>query len=177
MKSVLLLTGLLVISSSSRTFADVAGKAPQGFTVRIAVDVAAPPARVYQALTERIGSWWDKDHTYSGNAANLSIDARPGGCFCERLPGSGGVAHMTVIYAEPGKLLRLSGGLGPLQDVAVSGVMSWKLSEAGGKTTIEVTYKVSGYAPGEQGVGALAAPVDAVLSAQVRRLAEFVSTH
>lgn len=144
--------------------------------MKTVVDAAAPAARVYQALTDRIGSWWDKDHTFSGNAANLSLDARPGGCFCERLPGGGGVHHLTVLYAEPGKLLRLSGGLGPLQDLAVSGVTSWRLTESGGKTTVEVTYKISGYVPGTAGVGALAAPVDAVLTAQVRRLAQFVST-
>ena len=175
MKRALVCTCLLLYPSAAS--ADVVDTAPGGFTVKIVAEVAAPPARVYQALTDRIGSWWDKDHTYSGDAANLSIDAGPGGCFCERLPGGGGVSHMTVIYAEPGKMLRLSGGLGPLQDLAVAGVMSWKLSEAAGKTTIEVTYKVSGYLPGPGGVGGLAAPVDAVLSAQVRRLAQFVSAH
>jgi uncharacterized protein YndB with AHSA1/START domain len=157
--------------------ADVVDAAPGGFTVKIVVESAAPPSRVYQALTDRIGSWWDKEHTYSGDPANLSIDARPGGCFCERLPGGGGVSHMKVVYAEPGKLLKLSGGLGPLQDLAVAGVMSWKLTEAAGKTVIEVTYKVGGYLPGPGGVGALAPPVDAVLTAQVGRLAQFVSTH
>ena len=81
---------------------------------------------------------------------------------------------MTVVYADPGKLLRLSGGLGPLQDLAVNGVMSWKLTEAAGKTTIEVTYKVGGYMPGGAGVGALAGPVDSVVTTQVKRLAQFV---
>jgi uncharacterized protein YndB with AHSA1/START domain len=174
MRNALLAIGFLLLCPPPG-FADVVDSSPAGFTVKVVVDVAAPAQRAYQALTERIGSWWDKDHTWSGNAANLSIDARPGGCFCERL-ANGGVTHMTVIYAEPGKLLRMSGGLGPLQDLAVTGVMSWALTEAAGKTTIEVTYKVGGYAPGT-GVGALAAPVDGVLTAQVRRLAQFVSTH
>jgi hypothetical protein len=31
----------------------------------------------------------------------------------------------------------MSGGLGPLQDLAVTGVMSWAFTEAAGKTTIE----------------------------------------
>ena len=39
-----------------------------------------------------------------------------------------------------------------------------------------MTYKVGGYAPGT-GVGTLAAAVDGVLTAQVSRLAQFVSTH
>ena len=175
MKPTLVLVCLLL--GAAVASAEVVDSTAGGFTVRVTVDVAAPAARVYQTLTERIGSWWDASHTFSGNAANLSIDARPGGCFCERLPGGGGVQHLTVIHADPGKLLRMSGGLGPLQDLAVTGVMSWKLTETSGRTAIEVTYKVGGYAPGGNGgVGALAAPVDGVLSAQVRRLAQFAST-
>ena len=159
-------------------YADVVDSTVGGFTVKVTVDIAAPSARVYQALTERIGSWWDAAHTFSGNAANLSIDGRAGGCFCERLPSGGSVQHLMVIQADPGKLLRMSGGLGPLQDLAVAGVMSWKMTEAGGRTSLEVTYKVGGYAPGGvAGVGALAAPVNTVVSAQVNRLAQFVSTH
>src|ERR1700704_6205463 len=117
MRHPLLLCCFLILGSSA-AFADVVDSAPNGFTVKVAADAAAPAARVYQALTQQIASWWDKAHTWSGNAAYLSIDARPGGCFCEKLP-NGGVQHMTVLYADPGKLLRLSGGLGPLQDLAV----------------------------------------------------------
>jgi uncharacterized protein YndB with AHSA1/START domain len=177
MRRILFLSSCLfcyVVLGSPAAFADVVDSAPNGFTLKVVVDAAAPAALVYRALTERIGAWWDSSHSFSGNAANLSIDARPGGCFCETLPGGGGVRHMTVTYADPGKLLRLSGGLGPLQDLAVTGAMTWKLTEASGRTTIEVTYKVGGYVPGGTGVGALAAPVDAVLTAQVKRLAQFV---
>jgi uncharacterized protein YndB with AHSA1/START domain len=173
---VLCLLVFVCVAVAPTAYADVVDSTVGGFTVKVTVDVAAPSARVYQALTERIGAWWDAAHTFSGNAANLSIDARAGGCFCERLPGGGGVQHLTVIHADPGKLLRMSGGLGPLQDLAVAGVMSWKMTETGGRTSLEVTYKVGGYAPGA-GVGALAAPVNTVLSAQVSRLAQFVSTH
>jgi uncharacterized protein YndB with AHSA1/START domain len=173
---VLRLTVFVCLLVAPAAWADVVDSTAGGFTVKVTVDIAAPSARVYQALTERIGSWWDSSHTFSGSAANLSIDARAGGCFCERLPSGGSVQHLTVIHADPGKLLRMSGGLGPLQDLAVTGVLQWKLTEAGGRTALEVTYKVAGYVPGA-GVGALAAPVDAVLTDQVRRLAQFVSAH
>lgn len=174
MRPTLLLSCCLLLGPSA-AFADVVDSAPAGFTVKAAMDSPASAAQVYRALTERIGSWWENAHTWSGNASNLSIDARPGGCFCEKLPNGGGVQHMTVVYADPGKLLRLSGGLGPLQDLAVTGVMSWTLTESGGKTTIEVTYKVGGYMPGGAGVGALAAPVDTVVTAQLKRLAVFAA--
>ena len=51
------------------------------------------------------------------DAKNLSIDARPGGCFCEKLPNGGGVEHARVVYVAPREVLRLSGALGPLQGV------------------------------------------------------------
>jgi hypothetical protein len=148
--------------------ADVVDAAPGGFTVKIVARVAAPAAQAYRAAVERIGSWWGSDHTFSGNAANLSIDATPGGCWCEKLANGGGVRHLTVVYADPGKLIRFSGGLGPLQDMAVNGAMQWTFKEAAGQTTIEVTYKVGGYAPG--GLEPLSKAVDGVLASQVLRL-------
>jgi hypothetical protein len=117
-----------------------------------------------------VGKWWDKAHTYSGDAANLTLDAKANGCFCEKLPG-GGVRHMVVEYIEAGKMLRMSGALGPLQELAVTGVLTVKLVEAKGKTTLELTYKVGGYVP--SGLTTYAKPVDAMLDAQVQRLKKY----
>lgn len=172
MKAVAFSCVLLTISSTAPAFADVVDSGPGGFTTRTTVTVNAPAAKAYAALT-KIGSWWSKDHTWSGDASNLSLDARVSGCFCEKLPG-GGVQHMTVIYADAGKQLRLSGGLGPLQDLAVTGVMTFAFTEANGKTTIDVTYKVGGYMAG--GLNALAKPVDGVVAEQVMRLKQYVES-
>src|SRR5258707_4308428 len=87
-----------------------------GFLVRNTVAINAPPAKVYAALTDGVGGWWDPAHTYSHDARNLSLDAKPGGCFCERLPDGGGVQHMSVIYASHGKLLLLTGSIESLQE-------------------------------------------------------------
>ena len=86
--------------------------------ITIAEDIAAPPEEVFRALTEDVGQWWDSNHTYSGSSANLSLDPRPGGCFCEQIEG-GGVQHMEVSQVWPGKTLVLLGGLGPLQPMGV----------------------------------------------------------
>ncbi|HEX7915316.1 MAG TPA: hypothetical protein VF497_06160, partial [Rudaea sp.] len=79
-----------------------------------AFKTSAAPDRAYAAITG-VARWWDSNHTYSGNASNLSLDARAGGCWCEQLADGGSVQHMTVLTAMPGRMLRLSGGLGPLQ--------------------------------------------------------------
>src|SRR2546430_5047167 len=113
-----------------------------GFLVRNTAAINAPPAKVYAALTDGVGGWWDPAHTFSHSARNLSLDAKPGGCFCERLPEGGGVQHMSVVYASPGKLLRLTGAIGPLQEAALAGTMTWNLSEAGNGTAVELIYAV-----------------------------------
>jgi hypothetical protein len=66
----------------------------------------------------------------------------------------------------------MSGGLGPLQSMAVVGVWTISLREAEGRTTLEAVYTVSGYS--KDGLAMLAAPVDAVTSQQVARLKAFV---
>ena len=163
---------IAIVGLTSIARAEVVDSAAGGFSVKQTVTVAAPAAKAWAALIEPRG-WWDKAHTWSGDAANLSLDPAPGGCFCEKIAG-GGVRHLTVIYAEANKLLRLSGGLGPLHDLAVTGVLTFKLTEADGKTTLELTYKIGGYAP--NGLAALAKPVDGVLAAQVARWKRKVET-
>lgn len=164
---------VLLLIGSATARAEVVDSAADGFTVKQTVTVAAPRARAWAALVD-IASWWAKDHTYTGDTKNLSLDPRPGGCFCEKLP-DGGVTHLTIVYVDREKLLRLTGGLGPLQELAVAGAMTVKLIEAKGKTTVELTYRVGGYAPGGA-LGTLAKPVDGMLGAQLTRYQHLVDT-
>jgi len=127
--------------------ADVIDAAANGFTVKNVVTIAAAPPQVYRQLTN-IGQWWSSEHTFSGDARKLSLDARAGGCFCERLGDRASVRHLEVVFAAPGKTLRLSGGLGPLQAMAVTGSMTWQLTPADNGTRVEMTYTVGGYRPG-----------------------------
>ena len=46
--------------------------------------------------------------------------------------------------AIPGKMLRMDAALGPLQEMAVSGVISVALDEKDGTTIVAVTHRVSG---------------------------------
>jgi len=149
--------------------ADVLDRSASGFTVKTVVAVAATPQRIYQDLLNP-GSWWDKDHTYSGDPKNMTLIAQPGGCFCEKLPGGGAVEHGRVVNVSPDKLIRLSSALGPLQELAVTGTLTWSIGPAkqGSGTTLTMTYAAGGYAPG--GLDKLADIVDTVLSQQVQRL-------
>jgi hypothetical protein len=151
--------------------AEVVDSSPNGFTLKLAISIQAPPAGVYQSLIHHVGDWWSSAHTFSGDAHNLSIEERPMGCFCEKLPAGGSVRHMEVIYLAPGKALGLIGGLGPMQAMAVTGSMRFQISPAEGGSVLEVTYAVGGYL--KAGLDALAKPVDGVLLEQITRLKNY----
>jgi uncharacterized protein YndB with AHSA1/START domain len=169
--ALVLLAAAMSCAASAR--AEVISASDGHFVVKNQLAVAATPPAVWHALTAEIGKWWSPDHTWSGKAANLSLDPRPGGCFCEKLP-DGGVRHMQVVYAQPPGLLRLEGGLGPLQEQALFGAMSWRIAPAADGCTLEVVYRVAGAA--ERGLTALAPLVDSVMGLQVERLKRFLET-
>jgi uncharacterized protein YndB with AHSA1/START domain len=153
--------------------AEVIDASPTGFTSKSVVEIAAPAPAVYAALV-KVGTWWDPEHTYSGEANNLTIDARPGGCFCETWSKGSSVQHLEVIYADPPRAVRMTGGLGPLQELAVVGTLTWTLTEQDGRTRLEQTYAVGGYRAG--GLQEFAPVVDAVLRTQIERLKRLVET-
>jgi uncharacterized protein YndB with AHSA1/START domain len=171
MKRTILFTALLLACAVTHTAAEIADSAANGFTYKLTLSIQAPPETVYQRLLA-IGSWWGSDHTFSGDAHNLSIDARPMGCWCEKLPNNGGVRHMQVVNVMPGKMLVMTGGLGPLQSMAATGSMSVKLSPDQVGTKFEVSYSVVGYLP--SGMNTLAAPVEQVLTQQFMRFRNYV---
>ena len=81
---------------------------------------------------------------------------------------------MTVVYADPGKRLRLSGGLGPLQDMGVAGSLTFNLTSRDGKTRLDLTYHVGGYSP--DGLTKWASAADSVLLEQIARLKRYIET-
>jgi uncharacterized protein YndB with AHSA1/START domain len=164
----LVLVGCL---AAGPVLAEVADSAANGFTIKIATAIQAPPEDVYRKLIQ-IGGWWDSAHTFSSNSHNLTLDDKPLGCFCEKLGNGGGVRHMQVVFVSPGQTLVMTGGLGPLQSMAVTANLRIQLSKTAGGTKVDVTYAVGGYSPA--GLNALAAPVDSVLTQQFARLKNFV---
>jgi uncharacterized protein YndB with AHSA1/START domain len=153
--------------------ADVVNAEAGGFQIKTTLTIAATPAKVYAALLKP-AKWWSAEHTWSGNAANLSLSGKAGGCFCEKLDDGGSVLHMTVVYAAPGSELRLSGALGPLQTEAAQGVLTLSLAAKDEGTELTETYSVGGYTKG--GWVAWAPDVDAVVTEQLGRLKTYAET-
>jgi len=170
-----ILAVLLFVSAlaPASAFAEIADSGVTGFTFKTTINLQSPPDTVYKQFLA-IGTWWDSSHTYSGDAHNLSIEPKAMGCWCESLPNGGSVRHMEVLLVIPGKMLVLSGGLGPLQSLATASTMKILFSPEGGGTKLEVTYAVGGYLPA--GLNTFAAPVNAVLTEQFTRFKSVVET-
>jgi uncharacterized protein YndB with AHSA1/START domain len=165
---------LAAAASTVPVAAGVIDVAATGFEVQETAHIAAPAAQVYAELTTP-AHWWNSDHTFSGDAANLSLDAKAGGCWCETLPNGGSALHLTVVEVVPGKVLRLRGALGPFQGGGVDGAMTWVLKTAGDGTDVSLTYVLGGYH--KDGFEQLSKAADGVLADQVARLKRYVETH
>jgi uncharacterized protein YndB with AHSA1/START domain len=170
-QATLILAAAALALAANSAMAEVADASANGFTVKLTLNIQASPDDVYRKLVRNVGDWWDKSHTFSGDSHNLSIEERPGGCFCEKLPDGGGVRHLEVAYFAPGKVLVLLGALGPLQSLAATGSMTITLTAANGGTKLAVSYAVAGYLPA--GMNTWAAPVDSVLQLQFGALKKY----
>jgi hypothetical protein len=172
-KSVVAGVGVLAVAASisGPAAAEVLSAGQNGFEVRETVRVAAAPDKAYASLLQP-SRWWNSEHTYSGSAANLVLDARAGGCWCETLPDGGSVEHLHVVYVAPGKALRLRGALGPLQGLGADGALTWTVKGSAGGTEISVSYAVGGYA--KDGFEAVSKGVDHVLGEQLERLRKLI---
>lgn len=170
MKRLSLALAALALSAGAAS-AEVTNRSENGFTLTYEQAVPAAPEAVLDAIA-RPAAWWSDAHTYSGSAANITVDLRPGGCWCEALPG-GGVKHAEAILVWPEqRMVRFDAPFGPLQGLGADAIltMSWADTADGDGRLLKWTFAVT--APG---AGAMAGPVDGVMAEQFGRLVEHLS--
>jgi uncharacterized protein YndB with AHSA1/START domain len=166
-------TFVILLSVGIPALANVVDVTSGGFTVQVIAHIAAPPDKVYSTVIKP-AHWWASDHTFSGDARNLTLDAKVGGCWCEKLAAGGSALHLSVVYVDPGKVLRLRGALGPFQGYGVEGAMTWSLKASGDGTDLSLTYALGGYY--KDGFEPWSKGADEVLTDQVGRLKRFIET-
>jgi uncharacterized protein YndB with AHSA1/START domain len=155
--------------------AEVSSSSPSAFLLRAEAETSANPEEAWRALS-RLNRWWNSSHTYSGDARHISVDLRAGGCWCERWNGQS-VEHGRVVLVmehEGVRTLRFNSALGPLQELGVSGVLTFTIAPHASGAKITMTYRVAGE-PG-LGLDQIAPLVDTVLTEQFGRLVRFSSS-
>lgn len=172
-RTIIFLSAMLLFEPAAQSAVTSATAA--GFAIRETVHLAAPANQVYDLIIhpER---WWSAEHTFSHSAANLHLDARAGGCFCETLPNGGSVQHLTVVMAAPGKALTLRGALGPFQGQGVTGALSWTLASTAQGTDVTLTYVLGGYLALPGGFEQWAKNADAMLGGQIESLSKVAAS-
>ena len=164
---------LIPLCFPAAAHAKILSSSDAGFAVAHESIVQVKPEKIWAAMIEP-AKWWSGAHSWSGKAENFSLQAQPGGCFCEVLSDGGFAEHARVIYARPGYMLRLSGALGPLQSEALTGTLSIEMKPADSGTRISFHYVVGGYARFD--LAGFAGAVDGVIGEQHARLTRLVST-
>jgi hypothetical protein len=167
---------LLLAVSSLPALAEVKTVDANGFVVSHSIEVADSNENIYKTMVHHVSEWWNGDHSWSADAGNLYINAKLGGCFCERLPDGGGVEHLRIIYIAPNRLIKFDGSLGPLQDLGLQGRMEWRIDSQGAGSgasgeeikTVTFTYRVHGHLDG--GFESIAPAVGGVIAEQLERL-------
>lgn len=178
MMKIILLAATASVAITSPAFAEVKASSDTGFNSVHLNTVEAKPDEIWKRLIAP-KDWWNKAHSWSGSTDGFYIDAQANGCFCELfqekgddggLKTVGSVEHMRVIFAQPHKVLRMQGALGPLQSEAVTGTLTIAMepSDDGATTKISFSYVVGGYM--RYKIAEIAPAVDKVLGEQFRNL-------
>jgi len=156
MRKLWLMTALVLGLSATPAAAEIVSRSEHAFTLRFEGQARLDPAGVPDAFSE-VALWWDPAHSYTGDAANLSLSLAPGGCWCEAMADGTAFEHgrtVSQVYGE----IRLHAPFGPLRDMATRADLIVTWPQVDGVVTPTWTFIVEG-----PGVGALAEPVDGVI--------------
>jgi hypothetical protein len=185
MKRLAILAATLA-ACSTPAYAEIKAADQNGFNVVHKATVNATPQEIWKRLLTP-KDWWNEAHSWSGTSAGFTLNAQANGCFCElfqekqadgKLKTVGSVEHMRVIFALPGKVLRMQGALGPLQAEAVIGTLTVAIEpvkDDAGNSILSFSYVVGGYM--RYKVSDIAPAMDKVIGEQFAGLIEpFVKT-
>lgn len=165
MRTILIVAALLAMTATASR-AEVVERRADGFSLRISAPARAGWGQAFFSVGD-VGRWWNAEHTYSGDAGNLTLPLEAGACFCEALPDGSTFEHGRVASFDQRHEVRLNAALGPLKGRATSAVLVFGWNDTiGADQLLTLTYLVEG-----EGLGAFAEAVDQVLTDQFGRWA------
>lgn len=162
----LVVTGTLCLVAAGSVAADIIEASPERYVLRQEASSALAPDALWARLIKP-ASWWHPDHTYSGDAGNLSLDATAGGLWREDWK-DGSVLHGQVLLVQQGSVLKLDAPFGPLMDMAVTVVWTISVSAQGSGSRVVFDEIANGTTASK--LDTLAPAVDFVKTEAIRRL-------
>lgn len=147
--------------------AEVVSSSPTHFELRLEAASSLSAEALWDRLVDP-AAWWHPSHTYSGDAANLSLDVRPGGLWKEEWDG-GSVLHGRVLFIQPGSTLRLEAPFGPLQSIGAYTI--WTITITATDEGSLVVFDEVSTGPPTADMAGLAPAVERVKAEAIGRLA------
>ncbi|WP_300396518.1 hypothetical protein [Henriciella sp.] len=147
--------------------AEIIAASADHYTLRHEATSTRSPGEMWQRLIDP-AAWWSPDHTFSGDAANLSLDPQAGGLWREDW-ADGSVSHGTVLSVMEGKMLRLDAPFGPLQGMGVTVIWTITIEPDGEGGSTVIFDEVANGATASQ-LARIAPAVDGVKGEAIARL-------
>ncbi len=160
-----ILVSLIVSPSFAR--AEIVAASDTHFVLRHEAVSTLEAEQLWERLV-RPATWWHPDHTYSGDSANLTLDATAGGLWREDWEG-GSVSHGRVLYVKQGEQLRMEAPFGPLQGLGAYTI--WTITITAVETGSKVVFEEVSTAPPGTDMAEMAKAVDFVKGEAIQRLA------
>jgi DNA-binding transcriptional ArsR family regulator len=114
----------------------------QEFRIEQEVFINGSREEVFNALTEKVGDWWEFRIAPEGQKSTLTLDPVPGGQFIEKWGEKEGAIWGNVYYINAPQELRLIGHLG--MQGAVHSAYTYRLLEQDGGTLLQLSHLATG---------------------------------
>ena len=171
-RTAFLVWGLMAILPTS-AYAEVVKASSEHYHLKQQATSSLSPNALWQRLIKP-ETWWHPDHTYSGDSANLSLDAQAGGLWREDW-STGSIVHGQVLLVTKDKQLRLEAPFGPLQEKAVDVI--WTITLTPTEDGTSVLFEEIANGNNHSQLDELAPAVDFVKTEAINRLVGNTNTH
>jgi uncharacterized protein YndB with AHSA1/START domain len=107
--------------------------------LRITFEVECAPDHAFNVWTSRIGAWWPRDHTLSGDPAEVVLESGPGGHIYERTAAGERHEWGEVTVWEPPHRLSYLWHIGRARATATAVDITF-VDEGGRRTRVEIEH-------------------------------------
>jgi uncharacterized protein YndB with AHSA1/START domain len=107
--------------------------------LRVTFDVDCPPEHAFSVWTSKLGTWWPRDHTVSGEPEEIVLETRPGGRIYERTAGGEQHDWGEVIVWEPPHRLSYLWHIGRGRATATEVEISF-VGDGAARTRVEIVH-------------------------------------
>jgi uncharacterized protein YndB with AHSA1/START domain len=129
-------------------------KAPTEFRankVALEIKIAAPPARVWEAMVNQTTKWWRKDFYTNPKTKRFVIEPRPGGRMFEDWGDDNGLVWATVMAVEAPRMIQFLGILTAQYGGPAHSIFQFSVEAAGDGSIVRIDDTIFGNIADVQG--------------------------